>query len=78
VRGQDIQAGTTQGVVKTFKQALQGVVKTLPLKQRGGAKTLLSSASVILRLLKIKPQLGLAVKSWLKTRWKPNVRCRVQ
>jgi hypothetical protein len=67
VRGQNIQARKQRGVVKTFKP-----------KHRGGVKTLLSNASVILRLLKIKPQLRLAVKSWLKTRWKPNVRCRVQ
>jgi hypothetical protein len=51
VRGQDIQAQTTR----------RGQDIT-SCKQRGGAKTLLSSASVILRLLKIKPQLRLAEK----------------
>jgi hypothetical protein len=58
VRGQNMQAGTTRrgqdaGVVKTFKQANNAArVKTFTE----------NCASVILRLLKIKPQLRLAAK----------------
>jgi hypothetical protein len=46
LRGQDVQAKTSRGVVKTFKP-----------KQRGAVKTLPSVVSVILRLLKIWPRL---------------------
>jgi hypothetical protein len=51
VRGQNIKP-KQRGVVKTFK----------PLKHRGALKTLPTVVSVILRLLKIKPQLRLAAK----------------